>query len=80
MTVSYGAVIFRAASASVIFRLGKDFKDYFRKGIYCIFIFSGFFLIWGFCVKKFEKWPSERLHCFLEIGHIGYLKKSIILC
>jgi hypothetical protein len=43
-------VVFKVGKVLGIFGLGKDFKDYFRKGIF-FFILSSFFLILGYVAK-----------------------------
>ncbi len=64
-------MIFKADNGSGIFELGKDFEDYFRKGIFLYFEWFLPYLV--FYVQKFEKLPLfEVKFFFLEIGHIGY--------
>jgi hypothetical protein len=46
-------VIFKVNNAPGIFGLGKDFSDYFRKGIFLHF--ERFLPYLGFVVQKFEK-------------------------
>jgi hypothetical protein len=53
-------VIFKEGNASGIFGLGRDFYDYFRKGIFS----SGFFLLWGSMSKNLKNSPSMRWNFF----------------